>query len=133
MMKSYIVDGLLLLITEKEDIIFYFYDSIMREYLEKVRTQNPDLKSYLTNMFRHYLLYKKQMLIIYNAGLSLILLKVLEKYFHAQIDTSKPIEEQYKVSFYIGGIFNHFQTWFSRGIQEPPEEIAQYALFSLPP
>lgn len=160
MMKSYIVDGLLLLMAEKEfqsitveeivtkagvnrstyyrhfkgkeDIIFYFLDSVMREYLEKVRLQNPDLKSYLTNMFRHYLKYKAQMLIIYHAGLSLVLLKVLEKYFHSQIDTSKPLEEQYKVTFYIGGIFNHFQMWFSRGMQESPEEMTQYALSVLP-
>ena len=160
MMKSYIVDGLLLLMAEKEfqsitvgeivtkagvnrstyyrhfngkeDVIFYFLDSIMCEYLEKTKSQKLDLKSYLQNMFHHYLKYKKQILIIYNSGLSLILLNVLEKHFHSQIDTSKPIDEQYKVSFYIGGIFNHLQMWFSREMQESPETMTQYALTVLP-
>lgn len=160
MMKSYMVDALLILMSEKdfqsitveeiavkagvnrstyyrhfngkEDIIFYFLDSVMREYLEEIRLQKPDLKSYLENMFEHYLKYKWQMLSIYNAGLSLILLKVLEKNFHSQIDTSQPLEEQYKVSFYIGGIFNHLQMWFSRGMQESPEAMTQIALSVLP-
>lgn len=161
MMKSYIVDALLILMSEKnfqsitidelvkkagvnrstyyrhftskEDIIFYFLDSVMSEYLEKIHLKNPDLKTYLLKMFTHYLNYKKQMLIIYNAGLSMILLNVLKKHFHSQIDTNKPLTEQYKVSFYIGGIFNHFMMWFSRGMQESPEEMTEYALLSLPP
>ena len=161
MMKSYIIEALLILMSEKEfqsitveeivakagvnrstyyrhfngkdDVIFYFLDSVMREYIEKARLQKPDLKTYLQNMFRHYLKYKEQMLIIYHAGLSVILLGVLEKYFHSQIDTDKPLAEQYKVSFYIGGIFSHFQMWFSRDMKESPEEMTEYALFVLPP
>lgn len=161
MMKSYIVDALLILMTEKdfqsitigelvkkagvnrstyyrhfngkEDIIFYFFDSVMNEYLEKIQHQKLDLKTYLLKLFAHYLNYKKQMLIIYQSGLSLILLKVLEKHFHSQIDTSKPLTEQYKVSFYIGGIFNHLQMWFSRDMEESPEEMTKYALLVLPP
>lgn len=161
MMKSYIVDALFILMKEKdfqsitidelvkkagvnrstyyrhfhgkEDIIFYFLDSVMCEYLESIRLQNPDLKTYLLKMFAHYLQYKKQMLIIYHSGLSMILLKVLQKYFHAQIDPSKPLAEQYRVSFYIGGIFNHFLMWFSRGMQESPEQITAFALSTLPP
>ncbi len=161
MMKSYIVDALLILMSKKrfqkitieeivakagvnrstyyrhfngkEDVIFYFFDSVMREYLEVAKPQNPDLKSYLQNMFQHYLKYRKQILVIYNAGLSPIFLRVLEKYFHSQIDTSKPMDEQYKVSFYIGGIFNQLQMWFSRGMQESPETMTQYALTVLPP
>lgn len=160
MMKSYIVEALLILMSErefqsitvgeivtkagvnrstyyrhfsgKEDVIFYFLDSVMREYIEKARLQKPDLESYLQNMFYHYLKYKKQMLIIYHAGLSAILLKVLEKYFHSQINTNQSLEEQYKVSFYIGGIFNHFVMWFSRGMKESPEEMTAYALLVLP-
>ena len=161
MMKSYLVDALLILMSEKdfqsitidelvkkagvnrstyyrhftgkEDIIFYFLDSVISEYLEKIRLQKTDLKTYLLNMFRHYLNYRKQMLVIYHAGLSMVLLKVLEKYFHSQIDTDKPLVEQYKISFYIGGIFNHFLMWFSRGMQESPEEMTEYALLVLPP
>lgn len=103
MMKSYIVDALFILMEEKdfqsitidelvkkagvnrstyyrhfhgkEDIIFYFLDSVMCEYLESIRLQNPDLKTYLLKMFTHYLQYKKQMLIIYHSGLSMILLR----------------------------------------------------------
>lgn len=161
MMKSYLVDGLLILMSEKEfqsitieeiaakagvnrstyyrhfngkeDIIFYFFDSVMCEYLKEAGGAKTELKPYLQNLFQHYLKYKKQILIIYHAGQSLILLKVLEKYFHSQIDDSKPLKEQYKVSFYIGGIFNHFQMWFSRGMQESPETMTQYALAVLPP
>lgn len=160
MMKSYIVEALLILMSEKEfqsitveeivtkagvnrstyyrhfngkdDVIFYFLDSVMREYLEKAKLQKPDLKTYLQNIFGHFLIYKKQLLIIYHAGLSVILLSVLEKYFHSQIDTCKSLEEQYKVSFYIGGIFNHFLMWFSRNMKESPEEMAEYALLVLP-
>lgn len=62
-----------------------------------------------------------------------VALKVLQKYFHAQIDPSKPLAEQYRVSFYIGGIFNHFLMWFSRGMQESPEQMTAFALSTLPP
>lgn len=161
MMKSYIVDGLLILMSDrefqsitieeivkkagvnrstyyrhfnsKEDIIYYFLDSIINEYLEKIRLKNPDLKTYLQNMFSHYMKYKKQILTIYHSGLSSIFLKVLEKYFYAQIDSSQPLEEQHKVSFYIGGIFGHLLLWFSRDMQESPEEMTKYALSVLPP
>lgn len=161
MMKSYIVDALLILMSEKdfysitidelvkkagvnrstyyrhftgkEDVIFYFLDSVMSEYLEKVRLEKPDLRTYLLNMFAHYLNYREQMLVIYQAGLSIVLLRVLEKYFYSRIDTNRPLAEQYNVSFYIGGIFNHFQMWFSRGMQESPEQLTEFALLSLPP
>lgn len=161
MMKSYIVDALLILMEEKdfqsiiidelvkkagvnrstyyrhfnakEDIIFYFLDSVMSEYLEKIRLQKPDLKTYLLNMFLHYQHYQKQMLVIYRAGLSMVFFKVLEKYFYSQIDTAKSPAEQYIVSFYIGGIFNHLLMWFSRDMQESPEQMTEYALLALPP
>lgn len=160
MMKSYIVEALLILMSEKdfqsitvgeivtkagvnrstyyrhfngkEDVIFYFLDSIMCEYIEKAKSQNPHLKQYLQDMFYHYLQYKKQILIIYHGGLSSILLSVLEKHFHSQIEVYQSLEEQYKVSFYIGGIFSHFLMWFSRDMKESPEEMTEYALLVLP-
>lgn len=160
MMKSYIVEALLILLEEKdfqnitidelvkkagvnrstyyrhftgkEDVIFYFLDSVMSDYLEKIQLQKPDLKTYLHNLFTHFMKYKKQMLVIYHAGLSGVLLNVLEKHFHSQIDTGKPLTEQYKVSFYIGGIFNHLLMWFSRDMQESPEEMTKYSLLVLP-
>lgn len=161
MMKSYIVDALLILMSEKdfhsitidelvkkagvnrstyyrhftgkEDVIFYFLDSVMSEYLEQIQFQKLDLKTYLQKLFSHFMNYRKQMLVIYHAGLSMVLLNVLKKYFYSQIDTSKPLVEQYEVSFYIGGIFNHLLMWFSRGMKESPEEMTEYALLVLPP
>lgn len=161
MMKSYIVDALLILMSEKdfhsitidelvkkagvnrstyyrhftgkEDVIFYFLDSVMNEYLEQIQFQKLDLKTYLQKLFSHFMNYRKQMLVIYHSGLSMVLLNVLKKYFYSQIDTSKPLVEQYEVSFYIGGIFNHLLMWFSRGMKESPEEMTKYALLVLPP
>ncbi len=160
MMKAYIADSLLILMRDKEfhnitieeitaragvnrstyyrhfnskeDIILYFLDKIMGEYLDWSRQQKLDFKTYLTRMFEHSLRYKEQMLTIYQSGLSILFLKILEKYFHSQVDESKPLSDQYKVSFYIGGIFKHFLLWFSRDMQDEPEVMTLYALEILP-
>lgn len=160
MMKSYIVESMLLLLehkrfsditigeitskagvnrstyyrhfNSKEEIVFYFLDGIMEAYLAECQTVHPDRDTYLKNMFTFFLSYKKQLLLLYRNGLALELLEVLNKRFGTVLTQDAPVIAQYKAAYHIGGIFNHFLFWFSRDMKDSPEELIRAAHHILP-
>lgn len=161
MMKLYIIESLLLLLEHKdfqsitiseitvkagvnrstyyrhfkskEEIVFCFLDGIMEAYLEQCKTKKQTLEPYLREMFSFFLSYKKELLLLYHNGLSLILLDVLNKHFSEVITSDMPLVEQYRAIYHIGGIFNHFIFWFSRDMKDAPDELINAALKILPP
>lgn len=161
MMRSYIADSLLLLMEhknfqsitiaeivkkagvnrstyyrhfdKKEDVILYFLEHLSKTFLKSVGSQELVLEDYLTKLYAHYLQSKKQMLTIYNNGLSALLLDVLKKCLGGEGLENKPISEQYDTAYHIGGTFNHFLLWFSRDMVDPPETMAKYTLAVLTP
>lgn len=160
MMKSYIADSLLILMEtndfqnitvgeivkkagvnrstyyrhfdKKEDVILYFLDNISKDILEWENGKKLDFKEHLIKVYEHYYKHKKQMLTIYNSGLSTLFLDILKKYLGADEHKDKQISVQYDIAFHIGGTFNHFLLWFSRDMIDTPEVMAKYTLDVLP-
>lgn len=110
---------------QKEDIIFYFLDNVMNQYILEI-TPNIDTLTYLENMFRYFENYRSELLLIYDNGLSSILLNVLNQYLGmTDYDKEIFILEQYKSAYHIEGIFNYFLVWFSRRMKDSPKEMAK--------
>lgn len=160
MMKSYITDALLILMEKtnynditigditkkagvnrstyyrhfekKEDIIKYFLDKISKDILEWDKEKESSFEEHLATVYKHYNNHKKQMMAIYNNGLSILFLDVLKKYLGAETHKNENIPMQYSIAFHIGGTFNHFMFWFSRNMKDSPEEMVKYTLSVLP-
>lgn len=160
MMKSYIVDALLILMKQKnytditvseivkkagvnrstyyrhfeakEDIIKYFLDNISKDILEWDKAKENNFEEHLVNVYRHYYRHRKQMMTIYRNGLSILFLDILKKYLGADAHKDEEASIQYAIAFHIGGTFNHFMLWFSRDMSDSPEEMAAYTLAVLP-
>lgn len=160
MMKSYIIDALLLLMehtnftdltigdivkkagvnrstyyrhfSSKEDVIKTFLRNISKDILEWDKRAERTFEEHLINVYRHYDKHKKQMLTIYQNNLSILFLNVLEEYLGTDSHTCESATTQYDIAFHIGGTFNQFMLWFSRDMKDSPEEMAAYTLRILP-
>lgn len=160
MMKSYIADALLILMTKKdytditvgeivekagvnrstyyrhfekkEDVITYFLDQISKDILEWDKAAESNFEEHLINVYKYYYKHKKQMMTIYKNNLSILFLDILKKYLGAEAHKYEQASIQYDIAFHIGGTFNHFMLWFSRDMADSPEEMAAYTLAVLP-
>lgn len=160
MMKSFIADALLILMEhksftditvseivtkagvnrstyyrhfeKKEDVIKFFLDQISKDILEWDKARESTFEEHLTNVYKHYYKHKQQMLSIYKNDLSILFLDILKKYLGAENHKYEQISTQYDIAFHIGGTFNHFMLWFSRNMEDSPEEMAAYTLAVLP-
>lgn len=118
--------------SSKEDVIYYFFDSVLNEYIGWSKTQPLTFKEYLTKMFEHYLKFKKQFITAHKNGQSLLFLDVLKKHFYMHTNESSPALEQFKIAFHVGGTFNQFLLWLSRDMADSPETMMRYTLAVLP-
>lgn len=160
MMKSYIADALLILMEKKEyaditigeivakagvnrstyyrhfekkdDVILFFLDRISKTILEWDKEKKSDFEEHLINVYKHYHKHKKQMMLIYRSGLSVLFLDVLKNYLGKEAHKEKSVQKQYDIAFHIGGTFNQFMMWFSRDMKDSPEAMAKYTLAILP-
>lgn len=160
MMKSYIADALLILMSKKdfsditvgeivekagvnrstyyrhfdkkEDAVMYFLNNISKNILEWDKAKKSSFEEHLINVYKHYYKHKKQIMTIYKNGLSILFLDVLKKYLGAEMYKDKQESIQYAIAFHIGGTFNHFMLWFSRNMADSPEEMAAHTLAVLP-
>ncbi len=158
MMKSYIVEALLILMTEKpyseitisdivtkagvnrstyyrhfyakEDIISFFFNHLMTEYMDTFKKINhPNFYQYMLTIFSTFYTYKNDLLTIHKAGLSYLYIVVLNKWF--QLDTSANSisnAKQFELAYHVGGIYNNTLLWFEHEMKESPEEMAQISL-----
>lgn len=160
MMKSYITDALLILMEKKsfaditvseivtkagvnrstyyrhfekkEDVIIYFLENITKEIPNRDEAVGNSIEEHLINVYSHYYRHKKQLLLIYNNGLSMLLLDILKSNLGVQDYKDRQVDEQYGIAFHTGGTFNHFLLWFSRDMTDSPEEMAKHTLAVLP-
>lgn len=117
---------------KKEDVILYFLDNVSKTILEWDKAKKTDFEDHLVNVYKHYYKHKRQMLTIYQNGLSILFLDVLKKYLGAEEHKGEQVSEQYAIAFHIGGTFNHFMLWFSRDMEDSPETMAKHTLTVLP-
>lgn len=114
----------------KEDIIRYYYHHILEEYRNS-KNETIDLKSHLFRIFTHYYKYKKELLLLYKADLSYLMLDSLNETFRLTYKSNTKIDT-YFVYYHTGGIYNNFILWFSSDMQESPQEITEIICSFLP-
>lgn len=114
----------------KEDVVRYYYSRIMDEYRDRFRTlETPDYQLYLVVMFKTFTSYKEDLLAIHRAGQSWILRDAIEEAFgFSQLAESSPLQQQFKASYHIGGIFNNLLLWFDHDMAETPEQMTRIAM-----
>lgn len=116
----------------KEDIIQFYYDNILLKFQNEIGSiDNIHLKLYLKKMFEFYLKEKDNLLLIYQQGISHIMLIAFNKLFKEAIlpDTPQKLLPFY---YHVGGIFNTFQYWFSTEMKPSPKEMAEISVSFLP-
>jgi AcrR family transcriptional regulator len=160
MMKNYIVQGLLILmskksfetisiseITEKagvdrstyyrnfkskEDIIRFFVKKVWHEYM-LTYDKAVSFKDHLKKLLMYYIKYKKEFLLIYKHGLTHLILDELNDFFKPiSEDKNLSIEERYKIYWYAGAIYNSVLLWFSTGMKESPDKLSEMHVALIP-
>lgn len=120
--------------TSKEEIIKFYFDSIMDSYLDEFdRSTEKTFEIYLTLLFSNFYRNKKQLLLIYKNDLSYLILEALNRYFeNSNLRLGADVKRQYTTYFHIGGIYNFFMLWFAHDMKEKPEELTNIALSLFP-
>lgn len=108
----------------KEAVIRYYYSSIMRECSEAFRQKNSmNFRLYMKIRFEILYAHKENLLDLHRAGLSHLLLDVLtERFRFEELKRNSSMEEQFKTSYYLGGIYHNMLLWFSHEMAELPEQ-----------
>ncbi len=106
----------------------------MSSFLEKYKKDNGNsLENYLSSLFIHCFTYKTQLLLLYQNGLSYLLLDVFNDLFEEkQSEKYYNPTAQFNLFYHIGGIYNFFVLWLSHDMQETPEDLAQIAVANFP-
>lgn len=120
--------------TSKEEIIRFYLRGIMSNFLEKYEKNNGNsLETYLSGLFNHFFIYRTQLLLLYQNGLSYLLLDVFNDLFEErQSEKFHNPATQFHLFYHIGGIYNFFVLWLSHDMQETPEYLAQIAVSNFP-
>lgn len=114
----------------KEAVVCYYYHFIMQECQEAfIRENTTDFRVYMRTRFETLYAHKEDLLNLHRAGLSHLLLDVLmERFQHREMTVPEPIEEQFRTSYHLGGIYNNMLLWFSHGMAESPEKMTEMAM-----
>ena len=114
----------------KESIIRFYLDSIMQEYQDIFHEKHSlDFGVYIQTMFETFYSRSEELLCIHDAGMSFLLLDVLNERFHfGNIVEKASKAQQFKASYHIGGIYNNLLLWFSHRMSETPAEMTKITL-----
>lgn len=108
----------------KDEIIKYFFNQIIYKHYVSVTPNSTSIPDYLLEMFTHYYNYKKELLLMYKANITYIILDALNESFLA-IHSDTTVEGCYATRYHTGGIYNVFLLWFDGGMKEKPIEMAK--------
>jgi AcrR family transcriptional regulator len=108
----------------KEDIVKFYINKISYEY-RHIFNKNEPYKIHLEKLLTHCLKYKKEFILIYKNGLTHLMLETLND-FHKLFMKDKTIslEEQIKLYWYNGAVYNSFLWWVSNEMRETPKELS---------
>lgn len=114
----------------KEEIIKFCVQQIMDSYLlEYEMLSDKSFEMYLKTIFEHFYLYKSKLLLIYHNELSFLILEVLNSFFEQrQSQKLKNMQDQFRLFYHVGGIYNFFILWFSHDMKETPNQLTKIAV-----
>ena len=159
MMKGYIADALLFLMKKKsypaisiseitdkagvnrstfyrnfkskDEIVKYYFSQIIYKHIAIIPSEPTSVPNYLLEMYTHYYGYKNELLLMYKAKVTHIILEALNETFSA-IRSDATLESRYATYYHTGGIYNTFLLWFERGMNEMPTEMVKITCSYLP-
>lgn len=113
---------------EKQDVIRHFYACRLDDYLSTV-PEDISLEAYFTGMFREFLKFKKELILLNQRSLSYLLLDEM----NARLGEDKldAVQRLY-YHYHIGGVFNSFRYWLREDMTIPPETLAKQCVMILP-
>lgn len=86
---------------------------------------SQDFTLYLRTMFETFYENKENLTHIHQSGLSYMLLDVLMARFHFD---ENPSDQQFRISYHIGGINSNMLLWLAHDMKETPDEMTIIAL-----
>lgn len=110
----------------KEDIIIFFYTSILKKCIS-----SDNLETHLTNVFKQFMIYKDELLCLHKNKLSYLLLAVLNSFF-SEHQKSNDFNQDFKIYYHSGGVFNTMMLWFDQGMEIKTEVLVKKSLEILP-
>lgn len=116
----------------KDEIIQHYFNRIIFTHMAGIPQEPVSIPDYLRDMFAHYYGYKKELLLLYRAGMAHIMLDTLNETFSA-VRAGDSAESRYATYYHTGGIYNSFLLWFKGGMAESPAEMASITLSCFPP
>lgn len=116
----------------KEEIIEYFYCYILTKCVTTNTTKNTE--DHLLTIFHQFLNYKVQLLCLHKNKLSYLLLDVLNSFFtdNGNFHTKVDFDQEFKIHYHTGGIFNTFLLWFEFDMCPSPEQLVNNSIKTLP-
>jgi AcrR family transcriptional regulator len=110
--------------SSKEDIVKFYITQMIYEY-RNFFNKNDSFKIHFEKLLIHYLKYKKELLLIYKNGLTHILLEILNNFYKPLMkNKSLSFEEEVKIYWYNGAIYNSFLRWVSNEMRDTPKELS---------
>lgn len=121
--------------SSKEEIIRFFIMEIMNTFIENYsNTQDISLFAYLNDLYEHFYLFRKQLILIYQNELFYIALEVFNGIFENKHPQKfRDSKDLYNIYYHIGGIYNFFILWIMRGMVDTPKELAKMSVSFFPP
>ena len=109
----------------KEDIIRRFYARLLEKSLDSMdENDKASTRNYLKVHFSTFYERKNELLLIHKAGLSYLLLDVLNTVFIGNQRLETDFIKELSVYYHTGGIFNSFLLWFEKGMSISPDDFA---------
>ena len=109
--------------TSKDNIIKYYFNQIIYKLHSKGSSTPPLIEDYFLEIFTHYYKYKKELLLMYKAKITYIILEALNETFSA-IRSDTTLENLYATYYHTGGVYNDFLLWFDGEMAQTPAEMA---------
>lgn len=114
----------------KEEVVLYGLSGIIREYAAVYEKSGEEgLTPYLTAMFTTFRKHKKELVSIYEAGLSYLFIDVLKADL---ADEEKTGRDDLKQEAAIGAIASLLTAWLAHDMKESPAEVAAIAESLIP-
>lgn len=82
-------------------------------------------------MFAYHLHHREELLLIFDSGVAYLILDALNELLCAEAK-DQPIEDQFRVYYHTGGIYNTFLLWFGDGMRIRPDALAKMSTAILP-
>ena len=115
----------------KRDVIRQFYALRLDAYLSSV-PKDISAGEYLCGMFRSFLRYKKELIMLDRHGLSFLLLEEMNSRISQIHGESHEATFSLYCNYHMGGVFNSFRYWLYENMATSPENLAQQCLMFLP-